>query len=58
MDTEEGLTNKKIARVITKPNKTKISLCALVLIIKNFHNTKEKIFMVGDDRFELPTVSV
>lgn len=57
MDTGEGLTNKKIASVIAKPKKTKINLCALVFTIKNPHNANGK-YLVGDDRLELPTVSV
>ena len=57
MDTGEGLTNKKIASVMAKPKKTKINLCALVFTIKNPHNANGK-YLVGDDRLELPTVSV
>ena len=57
MDTGEGLTNKKIARVMAKPKKTKINLCALVFAIENPHNANGK-YLVGDDRLELPTVSV
>jgi hypothetical protein len=57
MDTGEGLINKKIASVIAKPKETKISFCALAFIIKNPHNADGK-YLVGDDRLELPTVSV
>ena len=57
MDTGEGFINKKIASVITKPKKTKINLCALAFIIKDPHNANRK-YLVGDDRLELPTVSV
>ena len=57
MDTGEGLTNKKIASVMAKPKKTKINLCALVFTIKTSHNANGK-YLVGDDRLELPTVSV
>ena len=57
MDTGEGLTNKKIASVMAKPKKTKINLCALAFIIKDSHNANGK-YLVGDDRLELPTVSV
>lgn len=57
MDTVEGLTNKKIASVMAKPKKTKTNLCALVFTIKTFHNANGK-YLVGDDRLELPTVSV
>ena len=57
MDTGEGFINKKIASVITKPKKTKINLCASAFIIKDSHNANGQ-YLVGDDRLELPTVSV
>ena len=57
MDTGEGFINKKIASVIAKPKETKISLCALAFAIKNPHNANGE-YLVGDDRLELPTVSV
>ena len=57
MDTGEGFINKKIARVIAKPKQTKINLCALAFIIKDPHNANRE-YLVGDDRLELPTVSV
>lgn len=57
MNTGEGFINKKIARVIAKPKQTKINLCALAFIIKDPHNANRK-YLVGDDRLELPTVSV
>ena len=57
MDTGKGFINKKIATVIAKPKQTKISLCALAFIIKDSHNANGK-YLVGDDRLELPTVSV
>ena len=57
MGTGEGFINKKIARVIAKPKQTKISLCALAFITGNPHNANGE-YLVGDDRLELPTVSV
>ena len=57
MDTGEGFINKKITSVIAKPKKTKINLCASAFIIKDSHNANGK-YLVGDDRLELPTVSV
>lgn len=57
MDTGEGFINKKIATVIAKPKQTKISLCALAFVTENPHNPNGE-YLVGDDRLELPTVSV
>lgn len=57
MDTGEGFINKKIATVIAKPKQIKINLCALAFATENPHNLHEE-YLVGDDRLELPTVSV
>ena len=57
MNTGEGFINKKIATVIAKPKQIKINLCALAFATENPHNLHEE-YLVGDDRLELPTVSV